>query len=328
MTTFVALAPVYHIKAPTRGNMPYNAFYTYLLNEINSSPHTVSAYRCDITQFRRYLTSESPQHNDDPYSVKLEDLRLWIASLSAAGMKTTTIIRKIQSLRVFFGFMEKRRGLAGNPTALLSPPRIEKPLPDYIRSEETNKIIDTSPDDNENFSSIRDHLILTMFYSTGIRAAELIGLLDADVDVVRNELKVLGKRNKERTIPFGKELQEMIIRYRTIRSATVGKQSEQNAGTTTFFVRPDGRPLYYGLVYKVVRSALDTAQVNSRRHSPHVLRHSFATDMLNNGADLSAVQQLLGHQSLATTQRYTHLSYRELQNNYKLAHPRAKKKED
>lgn len=308
--------------------MLYDAFYKYLRTEINSSPHTVSAYSCDLEQFRRYLKASSPQGSDDPQTVRLEDIRLWIASLSAAGMKTATVVRKIQSLRGFFGFLERHCGLSANPTALLTPPRMEKPLPDYIRSEETNKMLDAaevSAIGDDSFEGVRDRLILTMFYSTGIRAAELIGLLDADVDTGRGELKVLGKRNKERTIPFGNELKEMITHYRQCREEA-GASGASAAGA--FFVRPDGRPLYYGLVYKVVRSALDTAQVNSRRHSPHVLRHSFATDMLNNGADLSAVQQLLGHQSLATTQRYTHLSYRELQNNYKLAHPRAKKKED
>jgi len=306
--------------------MLYDAFIKYLRTEVNSSPHTVSAYSCDLVQFRRFLTDELPRHSDDPYAVRLEDIRLWVASLSSAGMKTSTIVRKIQSLRGFFGFAERRCGLSDNPTALLTPPRIEKPLPDYIRSEETNRMLDAmtaaAGDGSDDFTDLRDRLILTMFYSTGIRAAELIGLLDADVDIVRSELKVLGKRNKERTIPFGEELREMITDYRRVRDEAVGYTP------SVFFVRPDGRPLYYGLVYKVVRSALDSARVNSRRHSPHVLRHSFATDMLNNGADLSAVQQLLGHQSLATTQRYTHLSYRELQNNYKLAHPRAKKKED
>ena len=143
------------------------------------------------------------------------------------------------------------------------------------------------------------------------------------VDTSRGELKVLGKRNKERIIPFGEELREMISHYRDIRSTSVPQ-----TGTDAFFVRDNGDPVYYGLVYRTVRSVLDSANVKSSRRSPHTLRHSFATDMLNNGADLAAVQKLLGHASLATTQRYTHLSYRELQKNYKLAHPRAQKKEN
>ncbi|MDE6131284.1 MAG: tyrosine-type recombinase/integrase, partial [Muribaculaceae bacterium] len=158
-----------------------------------------------------------------------------------------------------------------------------------------------------------------MFYTTGMRAAELIGLRDADVDTRRCELKVLGKRNKERIIPFGQELQEMIELYRTLREKEIpGLQADE------FFVRPDGQPVYYVLVNKAVHSLLD-GRVSATKRSPHVLRHSCATDMLNNGADLTAVQRLLGHASLATTQIYTHLSIRDLKNNYKLAHPRAQK---
>ena len=159
-----------------------------------------------------------------------------------------------------------------------------------------------------------------MIYSTGLRCSEIQGLMDKDVDTARGELKVLGKRNKERIIPFGKELSDMITTYRKLRDDTVGTTAPNE-----FFVRESGEPLYRKLIYNVVHKALAGNTVASRQ-SPHVLRHSFATDMLNNGADLYAVQQLLGHQSLATTQVYTHITYRELKQNYQQAHPRALKK--
>ncbi len=159
-----------------------------------------------------------------------------------------------------------------------------------------------------------------MIYSTGLRCSEIQGLMDKDVDTARGELKVLGKRNKERIIPFGKELSDMITTYRKLRDGTVGSTCQNE-----FFVRESGEPLYRKLIYNVVHKALAGNTVASRQ-SPHVLRHSFATDMLNNGADLYAVQQLLGHQSLATTQVYTHITYRELKQNYQQAHPRALKK--
>ena len=160
-----------------------------------------------------------------------------------------------------------------------------------------------------------------MLYSTGMRAAELTGLRDTDVDLSARELKVLGKRNKERMIPFGEELAELIARYREARNSSFGR-------CDTFFVLANGRPIYYKEVYRTVRAALEENGVHATRLSPHTLRHSFATDMLNNGSDLRAVQELLGHASLSTTQRYTHLTYRELKQNYQQAHPRAQKNEN
>ncbi|MDE6459066.1 MAG: tyrosine-type recombinase/integrase [Muribaculum sp.] len=174
--------------------------------------------------------------------------------------------------------------------------------------------------DTDDFNQVRDRLIVDMIYTTGLRASEVTGLLDADIDTARGELKVLGKRNKERIIPFGPELAKMIAQYRNLRASTVPPPAADE-----FFVRKSGEPIYRKLVYNAVHNALSGHTV-ARRQSPHVLRHSFATDMLNNGADLYSVQQLLGHQSLATTQVYTHITYRELKQNYQQAHPRALKK--
>ncbi|MBO4942228.1 MAG: tyrosine-type recombinase/integrase [Muribaculaceae bacterium] len=304
--------------------MYYSAFLNYLKAEMNKSENTVRAYRSDLDSFRRFLGAELGKA-DNPADVTLADIRLWISYEAQRGIKNTSLARRETTLRTFYHYLKRRHGLEIDPTANLRGPKLEKALPSFVPQNEICAIIDSydASESTDVFSAVRNELIVTMLYTTGMRAAELVGLKDVDVDTSRGELKVLGKRNKERIIPFGEELREMISHYRDIRSTSVPQ-----TGTDAFFVRDNGDPVYYGLVYRTVRSVLDSANVKSSRRSPHTLRHSFATDMLNNGADLAAVQKLLGHASLATTQRYTHLSYRELQKNYKLAHPRAQKKEN
>lgn len=303
--------------------MLYDAFYNFIRCETTRSPHTVFAYKRDIEQFRRFLTAELMHDDDDPRKASYSDLRLWVASLSSQGLTTTTVLRKMSALRTFYGYLMRHQGLEVNPASRLVSPRRPHSLPTFIRREETEQAIDSMNAYSDDFVEARDALMLDMLYSTGMRESELVGLKDADVDLGRGELKVLGKRNKERIIPFGSELSDMIVHYRDLRSDVPGA-----ATTDELFLRPDGRPLYRQLVYRIVHNALTDAGVTAAKRSPHVLRHSFATDMLNNGADLNAVQKLLGHRSLETTQRYTHLTYRELQQNYKLAHPRALKMED
>ncbi len=297
--------------------MLFDSFLTYIRCELNLSAHTVLSYKLDLEQWSEFTTSGKPEtlHPDD---VTTNDIRLWVASLSSAGNSPRTIKRKIQSLRAFYKFMMKRHGMKNNPAADLTLMRTDKPLPVYIRPNETSSLL--SDDwDKTDFIETRDRLIILMFYTTGVRTSELENLLDVNVDTNRNELKVLGKRNKERIIPFGEELKEMITLYRKLRDNRIESPTE------AFFVRPTGESLYRRLIYSIVHSTL-AGRVHSSRQSPHILRHSFATDMLNNGADINAVQQLLGHQSLATTQVYTHITYRELKLNYQHAHPRALKK--
>lgn len=297
--------------------MLFDSFLTYIRCELNYSAHTVLSYRNDLEQWRDYATGGNPEkfRADD---VTVNDLRLWVAKLSNDGNSPRTIRRKIQSLRAFYRYMMKCHGLKDNPAAELTPVRTDKPLPVYIRPTETAAILSETWDDTD-FIETRDRLIILMFYTTGIRASELRSLLDINVDTTRGELKVLGKRNKERIIPFGNELSEMITLYRHLRDEAIDSPAPQ------FFLRPTGEPLYGNLIYQIVHRTL-AGKVHSGRQSPHVLRHSFATDMLNNGADIKAVQQLLGHSSLASTQVYTHITYRELKLNYQHAHPRALKK--
>lgn len=301
-----------------------DAFLTYLRCELNLSDHTVLSYGTDLRQWYDFAASvgiagcKSTNDCPDDASVTINDLRLWVSFMASEGISARSIRRKIQSLRAFYKYLMRRHGLLANPAAELSAARMPKRLPSFIRPEQTEKILDDDYDAND-FTETRNHLIVDMFYSTGMRCAELMGLLDEDINLNRGELKVLGKRNKERIIPFGEEMRELISQYRDLRKETTGAER-----TTYFFVRPDGRPLYRRLIYTIVHETLE-GRATASKLSPHVLRHSFATDMLNNGADITAVQQLLGHQSLSTTQIYTHLSYRELLNNYKLAHPRAQK---
>ena len=246
--------------------------------------------------------------------VTIDDLRLWVAELASSGVSQRSIRRKIQTLRAFYHYLMLRRGCRANPAAELMPARIAKTLPRVVSPLDMAKALD-SDYDVADFEQVRNRLIAEMFYSTGMRASELVALLDVDVNVAAKELKVCGKRNKERIIPFGDGLAEMIEMYRDLRP---------QGAASHFFILLDGRPMAYRHINKVVKR--EFATVGVARPTPHMLRHSFATDMLNGGADLTAVQKLLGHASLATTQIYTHLSYSELKHNYELAHPRAQKK--
>ena len=294
-----------------------DSFLTYIRCELNLSVHTVDAYRRDLSQWADYATDSHPE-NLHPQSVTTADLRLWIAQRSRQGDSPRTIRRKVQALRAFFRFMMKRKGLLNNPAQELILAKTDRPLPVYVRQSETEAILD-DPLDFSDFKQVRNRLIIMLIYETGLRCSEVQQLKDADIDTAKGELKVLGKRNKERIIPFGRELADMIETYRQLRNDIDGYTA-----TEELLIRNNGEPLYRKLIYNVVHTVLEQ-YATCQRKSPHVLRHSFATDMLNNGADLHSVQQLLGHQSLATTQVYTHITYRELKQNYQQAHPRATK---
>ena len=284
-------------------------FLQHIRCELNLSARTVSAYKADLQEWAGWLGVT------DPAAVEVGQLRRWVAHLSQQGLERRSIRRKVSALRSFYRYLCARHGLTVNPAAELRTARPPRDLPVYVPTAELNSLLD-EPYDPASFEDVHRHLILTMFYSTGIRCSELITLKDADVNLAACELKVLGKRNKERIVPFGNELRQMISLYRTLRPSGPGPEGE-------FFTRPDGRALYRKGVYNLVHSAL--SGVSARRRSPHVLRHSFATDMLNGGAELNAVSSLLGHADLATTQIYTHVTLSDLQHNYQQAHPRAKK---
>ncbi len=295
-------------------NKLYDAFLTYIRCELNESAHTVTSYGYDLQQWHSFSLEAFGAHFD-PLRVVVGDLRLWVAHLSSQGRSARTIRRKVQTLRAFYTYLQRRGLCSANPAADLVTAKAPKSLPRALPTGDVGKALDRHIDTTD-FEELRNMLIVNMLYATGMRASEMLGLLADNIDTNRRELKVLGKRNKERIIPFGQELNDMIAQYTALRPETSSPQ---------FFVTRKGLAMTYRELNSVVKSEL-SSRVRNGYATAHMLRHTFATDMLNNGAEITAVQQLMGHASLAATQIYTHLSYRELQHNYQLAHPRAQKK--
>lgn len=290
-----------------------NSFLDYLRYERNYSGKTVSAYAEDISQLEEFAKEEVGEFN--PAEVKSDLIREWIVSLMDKGYTSTSVNRKLSSLRSFYKYLLKQGVVEVDPLRKISGPKNKKPLPSFLKEGEMNRLLDET-DFGEGFKGCRDHLIIGMFYATGMRLSELIDLDDKDVDFSASLLKVTGKRNKQRLIPFGDELRDAMLAYVDIRNETVSERSE------AFFVRESGERLYKSLVYNLVKRNLSKV-VTLKKRSPHVLRHTFATTMLNNEAELGAVKELLGHSSLATTEIYTHTTFEELKKVYKQAHPRA-----
>lgn len=292
-------------------------FLTYLRDELRYSPNTVEAYRRDLSF---WLDHYGPSRKVE--EATQVDIRRFIADEARKGLSTATLRRRSVAVRALFRFMMRRGDVGANPARGLNPGRLPKRLPVNLRSDDTAAMLDAldaaAPD---SFDDIRDCLISEILYATGLRCSELISLRDDRVDTARCELRVVGKRNKERLIPFSPRLAALIDRYRDARKSDDGPGAALPG--EPLLVRADGRPLYRKMVYNKVHGAMAEAGVKASRMSPHVLRHSFATDMLEGGATLNSVQQLLGHASLATTQIYTHISLAELQKNYAAAHPRS-----
>ncbi|MBO4870571.1 MAG: tyrosine-type recombinase/integrase [Muribaculaceae bacterium] len=297
-------------------NATVEQFLQYVRLELNYSQHTVTAYRGDLCQFVDFLSG--PSHNTvDLTTVDSIDIRTWLAQLSSDGDGARTIRRKVQAVRALYKYLMRKGMVQDNPAADLELARVPQRLPSFMREQSMSALLDDEID-LQNVHEVRDRLIIMMLYETGIRRAELLSLRDAAVDVSKREMRVHGKRDKDRIIPFGTELATWIERYRKLRDEA-GEKGD------TFFTRRGGQPLYASLIYNVVHQALASVG-GTDKMSPHVLRHTFATAMLNNGAGLDSVKELLGHESIATTQIYTHVTLSDLKNNYKLAHPRALKK--
>ena len=290
-----------------------DSFLDYLRYERNYSEKTVLAYGEDISQLKEFAQDEIGEFN--PIEVKPELIREWIVSLMDKGYTSTSVNRKLSSLRSFYKFLLKRGEVVVDPLRKITGPKNKKTLPSFLKENEMNKLLDET-DFGEGFKGCRDRLIIEMFYATGMRLSELIGLDDVDVDFLASLLKVTGKRNKQRLIAFGEELKEEMRKYVDIRNEQIQKVSD------AFFVKENGERLYRNLVYNLVKRNLSKV-VTLKKRSPHVLRHTFATTMLNNEAELGAVKELLGHSSLATTEIYTHTTFEELKKVYKQAHPRA-----
>ena len=294
--------------------MLVEAFLNYLRLERNYSDKTVVAYESDLRQFEDYF--RNLDENLDFTWIDACVVRSWVVNLmDEKKTKPSSVNRKLSSLRSFYRFLLKRGKVTVNPLSKVVAPKKERSLPSFLREGEMERLLDEIPW-NGDFEGCRDRLILEMFYVTGMRLSELIGLDDADVDFLSRLIKVTGKRNKQRLIPFADELASDMLEYIKIRHEARPKR------INSFFVLKNGERMYSGKVYKIVRRNLSKV-VTLKKRSPHVLRHTFATTMLNNQAELEAVKELLGHQSLAATEVYTHTTFEELKKVYEQAHPRA-----
>lgn len=293
-----------------------DSFLSYLRFERNYSQATVESYGTDIAQFEDFLQKGEAGGNQALETADAAMIRQWEMSLLESGYSSSSVNRKLCALRSFYRFLLARGAIQADPTRRVSSPKKAKRLPCFLREEEMELLLDEMAG-SDGFPPCRDRLIVEMFYETGIRRSELVSLNDEDVDAVSCQLKVTGKRNKQRIIPFGESLCNSIKRYRALRGSAVPP-----GGDAAFFVDVKGKRLSVGKVYALVRENLSKVTTLKKR-SPHVLRHTFATAMLNNGAGIESVKELLGHGSLSTTGIYTHTTFEELKKVYKQAHPRA-----
>ena len=293
-----------------------NKFYDYLLLEKNYSQHTVTAYINDIGFFESFLSNEF--EDDNLLLINYNQIRSWIVSLSDDGISNASINRKVSSLKSFYKFLLKTKQIDTSPLlkhkALKAPKKIQIPFSEKELDMVLNQIMY-----KEGFEGVRDKLIVDLFYTTGIRRTELINLKIENVDLSNKTIKVIGKRNKERIIPILTIIEEQIKKYLSERSSMQEvKESEY------FFLLSNGVKLNDSFVYRLINYYFSNVSEKVKK-SPHILRHTFATHLLNNGADINSVKELLGHSSLASTQVYTHNSLAELQKVYNSAHPRNNK---
>lgn len=289
-------------------------FLDYLTAERNDSPHTVVGYGRDIREFQAFL--ESLYSSADWTRVRAEDVREWIIYLlDERNISPASVNVKLSALRSFYRYLRLTGYVNINPMEKIASLKTSRPLPYFVRESEMDRLLELTLEDR-SLGGIRDRLVIMMLYETGIRRSELLGLKDCDVDTVAMQVKVTGKRNKQRIIPFGNELKEEIQAYLCSRESELGLKE-----AAAFFVTDKGMPLTDSLLSSIVKDNLSKV-TTIKKKSPHVLRHSFATAMLNNKADLTSIQKLLGHESVATTEIYTHVSFEELKNEYKNAHPR------
>ena len=294
--------------------MMIEQFLNYMRYERNRSELTVQRYEKVLRTFEAYFENKDSQLSWE--SIDSDIIRDWMESMMDNGAMASTVNNCLSAVRSFFRFALSRKLVAKDPAHVVKGPKKEKPLPHFVREKEMDELLDEKQWDASNIKDVRARTILLVFYETGIRLAELIGLDDEDVDFVQHQLKVTGKRNKQRLVPFGEELERAILQY-------VSKRDEQLVREDhALFVNDKGKRVGRTMVTNIVRDNL-TLVTTQQTRTPHVLRHSFATAMLNNGAGLESVKKLLGHESIATTEIYTHTTFEQLKRIYKKAHPRA-----
>jgi len=288
-------------------------FLDYLKYEKRNSQHTFTAYENDLDQFVLF----GKQWVED-FSVEKADhhlIRQWIISLMDIGIKARSVNRKISTLKSFYKFLMREGILEKNPTDRIILPKMAKKLPVFVQESEMNRLLD-GRFFSDDFQGRRDKAVITLFYGTGIRLSELKDIRFSDFDVKEKMIKVHGKRDKERLVPFPLEISTVVTEYIKIRNELFGGLSQ------ILFLTEKGDPIYSKLIYRIVKNHLSLVTTLDKR-SPHILRHSYATHLLNRGADLNAIKELLGHSNLAATQVYTHTTFEKLKAVYKQAHPRS-----
>jgi integrase/recombinase XerC len=290
------------------------SFLQYLQIEKRYSPHTVRSYLNDLDQFYAFLSSLGLP--EDPVSATSHDIRAWIVSMLDNNYSTVSVHRKISCLRVFYRYMRKEGILKSDPLEKVVLPKRKKTLPVFIEEEALTRLLDNYSF-GDSFAGIRNRTIIEILYLTGMRRSELVGLKDNDVDLAEGSVKVTGKRNKQRIIPLLKPFLARLQEYIKVRNDNV-----ETLDNGWFFITDKGNKLYDKYVYNTVNSYLAMVTTIEKK-SPHILRHTFATHMLNRGADLNSIKELLGHANLSATQIYTHNTFEKLKKVYKQAHPRA-----
>lgn len=290
------------------------SFLQYLQIEKRYSPHTVRSYSNDLNQFCNFLKSEEKPSEAD--LITSHDIRSWIVSLLEDDYSSVSVHRKISCLRVYYRYLRKQEIVRSDPFAKVVLPKLKKRLPVFVDERSLEQLLD-SYDFGNDFAGIRNRTVIEMLYLTGMRRSELTGLRDQDVDIAGASVKVTGKRNKQRIIPLLKPFVAQLESYMNARNEFLTERDK-----SWFFVTDKGNKLYDKSVYNIVNRYLSMVTTIEKK-SPHILRHTFATHMLNHGADLNSIKEFLGHASLSATQVYTHNTFEKLRNIYKQAHPRA-----
>ena len=288
-------------------------FIKYLRYEKNCSSHTEISYFKDLAQFQMFVESEIGQF--DPLTIGSDLIRMWIVHLMEQGNKSSTVNRKLSTIKSFYRFLQKKEMLDVNPAIYIQGPKKEQQLPNFVKHSDMLKVL-SSDSFTDDFEGVRNLFLIELLYLTGLRTDELVMLKDIDIDLCSNTMHVHGKRNKDRIIPISPKTNLLFLEYIKVRNHDVENR------TPYLFVRKNGKQLYHRMVYAIVHKHLSDVKTLSVK-SPHVLRHSFATVMLDNGAEINAVKNLLGHASLSSTQIYTHVTFKKLKKVYNNAHPRA-----
>jgi integrase/recombinase XerC len=295
-------------------SMAVEQFLTYLQHEKRYSLHTIQSYRTDLVQFEDFMHKTFESGINAALHVHVRD---FVVMLMDEGLNESSVGRKLSAMRSYYKYMLRHGLVIVNPMALIKAPKIPKRIPVFIEDQKLDTLLDSGEFFDESFNSVRDKLVIEALFGTGMRLAELIGLKESDVNFYEMSVLVRGKRNKERIIPIGKSLAAQIKAYLELKSF-----QNFNNKSTVLFVTNKGTDAYPGLIYHIVQRYLTYISTQDKK-SPHVLRHSYATSLLNRGADLNAIKELLGHASLAATQVYTHNSVERLKSIYKQAHPKA-----